>query len=405
MLPELKKLQSQARDELVGNILPFWSNRMVDIRHGGFYGRMSGEGQLEELAEKGGILNARILWTFSEAYFQLKDSSNLTMARHAYTYILKGFFDKEFGGTYWKISHDGHPTDTKKQIYSQAFFTYALAAYFKATGDRTSLDNAILLYSLIEDKSFDTKRNGYLEAFSREWNLLDDMRLSTKDNNEKKTTNTHLHILEAYTCLFQVWKNKKLDESLRNLINIFLNKIIDPQTKHLRLFFDEDWNSKSLLVSYGHDIEASWLLYEAARVLGDPAMQKAVRDCCIAVSDAAMEGLQKDGSIAYEKDDSGHVDSDRHWWPQAEAVVGLLNTFELTGNKVYLTKAIHCWKYITEHLTDHSRGEWYWSIKADGTINLADDKAGFWKCPYHNARACMEIMQRCKRIISTTRVW
>jgi mannobiose 2-epimerase len=401
MLPALHHLHRQARVELTGNILPFWANRMVDLQHGGFYGRMSGRGQLDVMAEKGGILNARILWTFSAAYTALQHESYLTTARYAHGYILKKFFDAEFGGTYWKIGYNGLPTDTKKQIYSQAFFTYALAAYYQASGDISGLNQAVMLYKLIEEKSFDHDKNGYMEAYSRDWNLLDDMRLSEKDDNEKKTTNTHLHILEAYTCLFQVWKDKDLAASLRNLLQIFLDKIIDQETKHLRLFFDESWNSKSMLVSYGHDIEAAWLLYEAARVLGDPGLLAAVRDACIALSIAAVEGLQEDGSIAYEKDENGRMDLDRHWWTQAETVVGLMNTYELTGDRLYFTKAFLCWNYIMENLTDPARGEWYWSIKANGTANMNDDKAGFWKCPYHNARACMEIMKRCERIIKS----
>ena len=209
--------------------------------------------------------------------------------------------------------------------------------------------------------------------------------------------NTHLHILEAYTNLFRVWKDDSLKIQLRNLILIFTEKIVNHETKHLDLFFDENWNSKAEIVSYGHDIEAAWLIDEAARVLGEPELLKEVQALCVEIAKAACEGLQPDGSLVYELDKStGHLDKDRHWWGQAEAVVGFLNAFELTGDKTWLLKAENCWKYISQNLIDREKGEWFWSISDDGTVNRKEDKAGFWKCPYHNSRMCLEVMKRAK---------
>lgn len=390
-----KKLSDSARAELTDNILPFWMNRMADEKNDGFYGRINGQAQLVENEDKGGILNARILWSFSAAFNQLGNIKYMEMAVRAKDYTLAHFFDPLYGGTFWTVDYKGRPADTKKQIYSQAFFIYALVEYYMASGDKSCLEKAILLFHLIEEKSFDTLKNGYLEAFSRDWNLLEDLRLSEKDDNEKKTTNTHLHILEAYTSLYKVWKNEELAGKLRNLTNIFIDKIIDGDSHHLNLFFDEDWNSKSALISYGHDIEASWLVYEAAVILKDKKLLLSVKDACIKLGRAALEGLQPDGSLIYEKEGAkGHVNGDRHWWPQAEAVVGLLNLYEMTAQKTYLDQSVRCWEYIESHLVDRKNGEWFWSIFADGSVNTTDDKAGFWKCPYHNTRACLEIMRR-----------
>jgi mannobiose 2-epimerase len=390
------------KSELERDILPFWMDKVVDKDFGGFLGQIDGYGKVVKGAEKGGILNSRILWTFSAAFNQLRNHEYNQMADYSKNYSLAHFFDETYGGTYWKISFDGKPSDTKKQIYSQAFFIYALAENFKATGDRICLDKAISLYNLIEGKSFDKDLNGYLEAYSRDWKLLDDLRLSDKDANEKKTTNTHLHILEAYTTLYRVWKDKELGDKLKNLVHLFLEKIIDPVSHHLQLFFDEHWNSRSSLISYGHDIEASWLLYEAAKVLEDTDLIEKVKSSCIALAIASLEGLQDDGSLIYEKDDAeGKTDMDRHWWPQAETVVGLINLYELTRNDLHLAQAIKCWEYITKNLIDHKNGEWFWSIKADGTPNLVENKTGFWKCPYHNARACLEVMSRCERMMGS----
>lgn len=392
---DLLELKQQLKDELANNILPFWMEKMKDDAHGGFYGQINGKNQLIPEADKGGILNARILWTFSAAYHEAKNPIYLEMADRAKEYILNNFFDPEFGGTYWTVSFDGKPVNLKKQIYSQAFFMYAFSEHYRASGDSASLQTAIELFRIIEKHSFDAKLNGYFEAYSREWKLLEDLRLSERDVNEKKTMNTHLHILEAYTNLYRVWKDDELARQLRNMILIFTEKIVNRSTRHLDLFFDENWNSKAQVVSYGHDIEASWMIDEAASVLGDPVLLSDVQKICIGIARAACEGLQPDGSLIYEQDSSrGHTDKDRHWWVQAEAVVGFINGFELTGNKEWLDKALKCWKYISENLVDRTGKEWFWSVSDNGIANRKDDKAGFWKCPYHNSRMCLEVMMR-----------
>ena len=395
MNTQLQKLKAEVREVLISNIMPFWSGKMTDDQNGGFYGQIDGNDQVITTADKGGILNARILWTFSSVYIQEKNPVYLEMANRAKAYILAHFFDHENGGTYWTISQKGKPVDTKKQIYSQAFFIYAFSEHYRASGDESSLQTAIELFRIIEKHSFDPELNGYFEAYSRDWNLLEDLRLSEKDANEKKTMNTHLHILEAYTNLYRVWKDEDLKNQLRNLILLFLEKIVNPATKHLELFFDENWIPKTKIISYGHDIEASWLIDEAARVLGETNLLDKVQKICIGIAEAACEGLQSDGSLYYEGDNAiGHLDKDRHWWVQAEGVVGFLNAYELTGNAQWLTKAQNCWSYISENLVDRVEGEWFWSISDSGIVNHKGDKAGFWKCPYHNSRMCLEIMMR-----------
>ncbi len=388
-------LKDQLTIELTHNILPFWMNRMKDNLHGGFYGQIRGDGQLVPGADKGGILNARILWTFSSAYRTFKNPDYLATATSARDYIFTHFFDPDFQGTFWSVDYLGNPQDAKKQIYSQAFFIYALAEYYQATSDTQSLDAAKALFMLIEKYSFDPVSNGYFEACSRDWKPLEDMRLSEKDANEKKTMNTHLHILEAYTNLYRIWKDDRLAAQLRNLVEIFPDKIVDNKSWHLNLFFDENWTCKSAVTSYGHDIESSWLLYEAALELNDDALLARVKTISLNIADASMQGLQKDGSLMYEKNNlTGHCDFERHWWPQAEAVVGFYNAYELTGDLKYLHTAMNNFGYIQQNLVDKMNGEWFWSIKPDGSENKEDDKAGFWKCPYHNGRMCLELIKR-----------
>ena len=385
-------MRAEAMEELTRNILPYWIKRMPDGKQGGFFGRIDGHDRVIADAPKGAILNARILWSFSAAYITVRDPLCLEMANRAYDYICRHFFDDRHGGTYWCLTSGGEPMETKKQIYSMAFFIYALSWYHMATGDREALDRAVELFNLIEKHSFDRKLNGYFEAFDRQWGELADLRLSDKDENEKKTMNTHLHILEAYTSLYRIWPDTWLREQLGNMVSLFTQRIIDPVTSHLNLFFDEQWNCRSTIVSYGHDIEASWLLYEAASALGEG---DSVKEASLRVARAALEGMADDGSLYYERDDAkGHFDRDRHWWVQSEAVVGFLNAWELTGDKRWMELSSGAFEYIRSRLSDGVNGEWFWSIRADGSVNRDDDKAGFWKCPYHNSRMCLEILYR-----------
>jgi mannobiose 2-epimerase len=404
MAKELDILRAEVRAELENDILPFWLDRMQDPA-GGFYGQMDGSGRLIPDAPRGGILCARILWTFSSAYRVLGRSEYLDAARNAFMQIRDKFFDREFGGIYWSLNADGTPLDTKKQFYAIAFAVYGCAEFFRATGEEEALELAISLWRSIEDHSLDLEKGGYIEACTRDWQPIADMRLSEKDRNDAKTMNTHLHILEGHTGLYRVWKDETLRRRLVDLCEIFMDRIVRPDG-HLGLFFDEDWRSQSDMVSYGHDIEASWLLCETAELLEDEALLARVRECCARIATASLEGLQPDGSMIYEAWPSStppasftgsqkkcspakapvgfSCDADRHWWVQAETVVGCLN-------QGWTDRAIRCWEYIKSHLIAPD-GEWFWSIDAEGHPNTRDDRAGFWKCPYHNGRMCMEIL-------------
>ncbi len=384
------------QDVLMGNILPFWLEKTIDRENGGFYGRIDGHGVLHKEAEKGAILNARILWTFSAAYRVLRKPEYLEAATRAKDYVIAHFYDKEFGGTYWSLDYLGQPKDTKKQFYAIGFMIYGLSEYARATGDKEALDYAIRLFDTIESHSFDRENNGYIEACTREWGEIADMRLSDFDANYPKSQNTHLHIIEPYTNLFRVWKDERLERALRNLINIFTDHILNPETHHLDLFFENDWTrGAGHLESYGHDIECSWLMHEAALVLGDKDVLAKVEPVVQVVAKASEKGLNADGSMIHEANlDTGHVDDDLHWWVQAETVVGFFNIYQYFGDETALDKSERCWQYIKDNLIDRENGEWYWSRHADGTLNTDDDKAGFWKCPYHNGRMCLEIIER-----------
>jgi mannobiose 2-epimerase len=417
-------MRQEMQDVVENNILRFWLDKMVDREHGGFYGRIDGSGVLHPEAEKGAILNARILWSFSAAYRVLGNPEYLEAATRAYEYLIEHFIDAEYGGVYWSVDYLGRPLDTKKQFYAIGFAVYGLSEYVRATGDREALECALQLYDCIEEHAFDRAHNGYIEACTREWGQIADMRLSELDANYPKSQNTHLHIIEPYTNLLRCLKELHAQESgdyvpvigsmlpigvtipmqdiisveasLRNLIDIFTDKILNPKTHHLDLFFEMDWTrGAGHLESYGHDIECSWLMHEAALVLGDSKVLEKVEPIVCEVAKASEKGLRPDGSMIHEANlDTGHVDDDLHWWVQAENVVGWFNLYQYFDDEQALERAFQGWSYIKSQIIDWENGEWHWSRHPDGTLNTIDDKAGFWKCPYHNSRMCLEIIER-----------
>ena len=421
-------LKAEMQDVLQQNILRFWLEKMIDHEHGGFYGRIDANEVLHPEAEKGAILNARILWSFSAAYRVLGNPEYLEAATRAKDYIIDHFLDKDYGGVYWSVDYLGNPLDTKKQFYAIGFAIYGMTEYARATGDREALECALQLFDCVEEHAFDPEHNGYIEACTREWGKIADMRLSELDANFPKSQNTHLHIIEPYANLYRCLKEMqaaascdyvpvigsvlpievavpqetvlKVEAALRNIINIFTDKILNPETHHLDLFFEMDWTrGAGHLESYGHDIECSWLMHEAALVLGDPQVLEKVEPIVRMVAKASEKGLRPDGSMIHEANlTTGHVDDDLHWWVQAENVVGWFNLYQHFGDEEALQRAVRCWEYIKTQLIDWEHGEWHWSRHPDGTLNTVDDKAGFWKCPYHNSRMCLEIIERSEEL-------
>jgi len=390
---QLQTLRREFSEELQF-ILSYWFTHMQDEVHGGFYGQRLWDETLVADAPKSSVLNARILWTFSAASRFTGSTAYQQTAKRAFDYFITHFVDEAHGGVYWSVQYNGEPLDTKKQVYAQSFAIYAMSEYFLLTEDETAKQLAIDLFQLIEQYSRDRDEGGYIEAFTREWQTIDDLRLSEKDANEKKTMNTHLHVLEAYTNLYRMHPSAEVKEAIIHLLDMFDRHIIDAN-HHLILFFDEHWNRKGMQISYGHDIEAAWLLCEAAEVIEEDIWIKRMNNVSLKIIEAAMEGLDADHGLWHEYDPStGHTIKEKHWWPQAEAMVGFAHAWQLTGTDIYLQHLQNSWQFIRNHLRDEQHGEWIWGITADGSVITNEDKAGFWKCPYHNGRACLELMQR-----------
>ena len=385
----------QLKEELTGNILPFWMTHVVDKVNGGFYGAVTNDLQVHNKVPRSAILCARILWTYATAYRRLGAGQYLSTARWAYDYLTHVFWDQEYGGLYWQVDYEGNPVSDRKHHYAQAFAVYGLAEYYRATQEPQSLELAQTLFHLLEKHAYEALYQGYIEGSSRKWEALVDMRLSDVDLNCRKSMNTMLHILEAYTNLLQVWDDAHLKAQHRALLETFQRHIIDPDTGHFKLFFDDQWHSLSDHISFGHDIEGSWLLWEAAKAQGDSALLAQVRESVIDIATAVYrEGLDADGSLFYEGGPQGLVDAGKAWWVQAETVVGFYNAYQLSGQVDFAQAAYRCWRYIQDKMVDRKHGGWFKQLHRDGTPDHTRYKAGPWECPYHHSRACFEMLVR-----------
>ena len=348
--------------DLRRNILPFWMERVVDHTSGSFHGALSNDLMPDRTVERGALLTARILWTFSAAYGQYRDPAYLAMADYAHAALMQRYHDQTHGGFFWSIAADGTVRRDRKQVYGQAFAIYALGEYHAASGQRAPLDQAIKVFRLLETHAADRKDGGYFEAFARDWSPIADMRLSVVDQNDPKSQNTMLHVMEAYTRLLGVWPDAGLKQALADLVELMLTRIVNPATGHLGLFFGNDWTPHSDKISYGHDIDGG--IYN----LGGPA---------------------------------GLIDPVKEWWPQAEAVIGWLHAFQVSGDDRHLQAALRTWHFIESHLVDRQHGEWFRGVTRDGRVIAALEKVGFWKCPYHNGRMGLEAVTRLRQIIAT----
>jgi mannobiose 2-epimerase len=385
------------QNELRGNILPFWMKYSIDKTNGGFYGALSNDLQIHNEVPRSAILCTRILWSFAAAYRAFGQVEYLQTARYAYETLLESFWDSTYGGIYWDVDLQGRPVTDRKHHYAQAFAIYSLCKYQRASGSAESLDYARQLFNLLETHAYDPIHQGYIEGSRRDWSALEDMRLSEKDMNCRKSMNTMLHTLEAYTQLAQVWPDARVRIQLDNLIHTFLSYVIDPDSGHLQLFFDDQWNSLSDTISYGHDIECSWLLWEAAQVVNDAQLSRQAKAASIKLAEVVLdEAVDRDGSLFQELSPAGKNQAEKEWWTQAEGVVGFYNAYQLSGNVKFARAAEGCWVYIREKLIDHQYGDWVKRIRPDGTVNPQSYKVGPWECPYHHARFCLQMMERLK---------
>jgi mannobiose 2-epimerase len=397
---DLKVFSKRVGDQLFGHIMPFWCGPALDHEQGGWMGCLSNDLKPDRTQPKGLIINSRILWAFSAVHRVRPEKLFQQMADRAFNYVMDRFWDAQHGGAFWRLDDAGRVIDDSKKIYGQAFYIYALAEYHQAFGGKAALERAIQLFELIERHAHDPRHGGYIEVCRRDWSEAGaEARLSDKDMNEKKSMNNHLHILEAYTNLYRAWPEPRVAERLRELIQLFEQRILDARTQHFQHFFDETWRVRSDSYTFGHDIEGTWLLCEAAEVLGDAALLKQVQGVVLPMVEVVLkEGIAADGALYYEGKGGKIIDPGKECWPQAEAVIGFLNAFQLSGDRKYLQTSLRAYDFIENRLVDRAHGEWFWRINEDGKLDPKLPKVSEWKGPYHGSRMCLETLHRLRAI-------
>ena len=389
MINEYKKLKKELNVELK-NILSYWIENTIDKEFGGFLGKRDHFNKVVEKASKGVILNTRILWSFSAATNHLKTDTYKDVCDRSFKYLKDFFNDKINKGVYWEVDYLGNPINKRKQVYAQSFTIYALSEYYLFSKNEEAKTWAIELFNQLEKYAKDSVNEGYFEAFNEDWSPIEDMRLSDKDMNASKTMNTHLHVLEAYTSLLKIYDNNELKASLKMLVKVFLEKFLNTKN-HYELFFDDNWNLLSNSVSYGHDIEAAWLVIDAAKLIDDSELLHLSEEVAVKVADTfLLEAIDKEGAVINEKNlTTNHIDTDRHWWPQVEALVGLKYANDLKSDEKYISSSLKIWDFTKKNLIDHKNGEWFFRVDEKGNVYKSEDKVSMWKAPYHTSRACI----------------
>lgn len=388
----LEKFSQECDQELVA-IADWWVANSQDLLNGGFWGEVGEDNVPVPEATKGIVLNTRILWFFSEVARVVPNPLYRQLADRSYQYLTEYFFDKEHGGVFWELDAKGRPLNTKKQVYAQAFAIYALVAYYQLTENSAALQQALSCFELLERNTIDREREGYFEAFTREWGKIEDVRLSDKDLNYPKSMNTHLHVLEAYTSLNKVHPVPAVSAALRYNIHCFDKYIINRENYHMRMFLDVDWKDFSPGFTYGHDIETAWLLVKALDSLADKAVTERLLPDVIRIAEVCLEeAIGEHGQVidAYDFATAQQL-PEIIWWVQAEAMVGFLKTAQLSGDQRFTEAALKVWEFIKKYQIDQEQGEWLWASRLDDLHGERHYKMGFWKGPYHNGRAMMEV--------------
>jgi cellobiose epimerase len=394
----ITEFKNRVQKELDGDIVPFWSQRAIDPK-GGFIGRMNNDGVIDEKGPKGLILNTRILWTFSTLYCFEKKQEHLTLAKRAYDYVMEYFWDKQYGGMYWLLDWSGKAVESQKQVYGQGFGIYSLSEYYRASGDKEALAKAMELFGLLDKYVWDKQYKGYFEKYDRDWTRANTQQLTSGDMAAPKSMNTSLHMLEGIANLYDVNKDELVGRRVGEMLDIFADFILHPYGTYCQLFFDEKWYPKSQTISFGHDIETAWLAQRDAEILGKPKTIAKLKRMALKLTDFSYKNsLDNYKSMFYEAEPNGVSKSNKDWWVQAEAVVGYLNAYQLTGDQKYFDVAQNIWQFIEDYIVDKKGGEWFWAVDAKGNVDKTKPKVSEWKCPYHNSRACIEIIQRLDQI-------
>lgn len=390
------------KNQLLAKVLPFWLSQQ-DNTNGGFYGKLSIDLETDPLAPKGGVMMSRFLWTFSHSYNVLKEPEYKLAADHAYHFMTEALWDNEYGGIYWLVDAEGKPLNPIKHVYAQSFAIYGLSEYAKIDPASDALEYAKKLYNLIEENAYNPSTLGYEEEFDQKWKQKSLSQVASQNPEVRYTTNTQLHLLEAYTNLYTIWPNEALLKKIQHLLTLFITHIFHP-AGYCQQEFDQNWTSIISGVSYGHDIETSWLLDETLDCCKvDENLDKTVRKMTSELAAYCYKKGLDDNGWMINHADGPRLDKTKVWWVEAEAVIGFYHAFQQSGNSNYRNTALNLVQLIQQKFVDHRPGsEWYSRLDEDNQLlsvlrkngtteeNISDS----WKGPYHTVRFYVEMIKR-----------
>ncbi|AHC15546.1 AGE family epimerase/isomerase [Salinispira pacifica] len=433
-----EEIRQICRSQVLTHILPFWLSAARS--DGSIPPRVDPAGISHPDASRGLVMISRLLWTFSRLNTILNEAPDQkspegtalfsgllesaeqirNIMRWAKETLTSGFRDGEHEGFFWTITPEGRPDQSHKQMYGQAFALYGMSEYLKAEDDPEVLELCHRTFDLIHNRGQDAEYRGYWDACSRDWTPQEDVSLSDADIPCAKSMNTHLHILEAFSCYAQMLRMRgsfsggsstrdsrsgTVTHALEELVSLHLQKITHRDSGHLQLYFTRDWKAIGAPNSFGHDIEAFWLIREAMEILPSELDPNPISPGPEQLFTAAVQGLRSfeaqlpdaarrlELSCMINETHEGTEDSSRIWWVQAEAAAGLGEAWRMHKERSTLEQL---WRIINfiEHVQTSALGEWHWRTDEYNQPDTSRDMAGMWKTPYHNVRAMLEVLHR-----------
>ena len=395
---ELANYAADMREDLTERILPYWYDTTLDKTNGGYVLADDVQGP-RAATEKQLVTQSRLIWTFSRVHlkgYSAEKRNYLKAAEHGYRFLLDHFLDKKNGGYFWTTDLSGKVLNDRKIIYGESFVIYALVEYYRASNDKEALRRAIDLYHDVQQHAHDPKNGGWFEHFTRDWTpILKPDPEAIVEVAGYKSANTHLHLMEALTELYEVTLDDEtkhsLEESLRLNTTYFYPKDAGKSCFHRQPDWKEVTDPKSAGLSYGHNVEFAWLMIRAQKVLGAPPAW----DHFYAHLNHAMNyGYDHEHGGLYSRgsDDKPATDTDKVWWVQAEMLAALSDALQQKRNAEYEVALKKLLDFVTNFMTDPSDGVWLDTVTAEGKFKNTG-KAHNWKANYHDVRAMLKFIE------------
>jgi mannose 2-epimerase len=411
---EVNNLKIEAEKHLVSELLPFWSVRMKDGVNGGYLTHFDQDGKDTGEDEKSLIAQTRCLYTTSSAHRAGYGNGQFELlARHGADFLVNKMWDKEHGGFFWMMDRKGNVKIDKKIIYGQSFAIYSLSEYTLATGDKRGIEYAEKTFDLIQKYCVDSMYGGYWEMFHRNWTLCG----PGSQGGDRKTLDVHMHLMEAFTTLYECTGKDVHRRKLIEDIDLLINRIIHPVYKTGIPQFYNDWSIAPQIkfdivwgmdrfseegqkgnatdnTCYGHNAEFAWLLIHALEILKIEWKEYAAL-LKIIFDHTVENGIDNEyGGVYVEGPHSGGVyDREKEFWQQAEVLIGLLDGLILFGDDKYWNAYKNVHRFVFDKVINKKVGEWYPLMTRKGEP-IWTHMGNSWKINYHTVRSMIQSVQR-----------